>query len=509
MPPVDQEAFFGATTSRAEVIIYPHTQDRILGPRPEVIRFRGRSAAEPEASLISCRDSATMGEPAASAEAEIRPPPGVDMSRLILDGDWMDVIYRVGSRLFHVFRGPIQHVHRNRTTRPNGATSKTWQIQAAGFGTCLEEPLWFNQHAGEYAPFAYANVQAQRGDLLGAPNRVVNQTWRGFLGTFNDRGRATWELPTGVPGRTGDGSFVANTLFHDRDFKGLPDRGAFNLQLINPGAPSVWGLMRSFADLPVCELYPAILDGRASNPCRHPRPGEQIGPQDTTMALVFRDRPLPLVGHEDLAPGTKTDLDSPWFSLPLAEVPTRGIASDSVGRGWLDHRNVFVATPELGNAFRGSDFWVLQAPLLDPEDVRRFGVRLMDTSTAYMGEGGVFAPVIDMRRRIQQWNCLHRYFYSGEISLNHPRPDVRIGTRLRVLGKTPDDHVTYYVQQVSNSWEYNRGCKTSVGVTRGWKGTDSSLLRALKEKTERFIVARNPVNIENLPNLATPPTLIV
>lgn len=482
------KGFHGSTTSRAEVVVYPHRDHAVLGKRPPTIQFRGRSPDEPEASLVACSDSHTMGDPASFGEFEIKRNRETDIINQIADGDWADISYSVNGRVYHTLRGPIRGVHRNRSVRPNGATSESYTVQVSGFGTCLEEPIWFNQHAGEYAPASATKAFALHGQLIGPPNTVTRAAMTGFLGELNNAGRATWELPPGVPNRAG-GPLIESLAFLDGGFTNLPARVATGLQLVDPTGNTLWGLMRSFADLPVCELFPSLVAGPRLAPMG---PDQAESRASTRMAIIHRDRPFPLIPHSELTTGTKTGIESPWFKLPLFEVYPQGISSDSIGRSWSDHSNVFIATPDYSAELGVGFAWLFETPLLNPDDVRRFGVRLMDVSTRYLPQGnknGVRDLVTDMRRKLQQWHCLNRYFLSGQIRLNHARPDIRIGSRFRIKERSAEDDTTYYVEHVSNRWTFNSGVKTEIGVTRGWKGDDASLLQAITRESKKFVDA--------------------
>jgi hypothetical protein len=63
-----------------------------------------------------------------------------------------------------------------------------------------------------------------------------------------------------------------------------------------------------------------------------------------------------------------------------------------------------------------------------------------------------------------------------------------VGTRVRVLGEDgPETDVTYYVEGVAHNWSLAQGTRTTLSVTRGWKGTDDSLKAAIDKSRSRYV----------------------
>ena len=86
------------------------------------------------------------------------------------------------------------------------------------------------------------------------------------------------------------------------------------------------------------------------------------------------------------------------------------------------------------------------------------------------------------RRIIRDWYCLNPYYLSGTLNLKIGRPDIKIGCRIRVPGAASEDEdESYYVEQVSHNWTFGSSVKTTLGVTRGWIGTDDHHLDRLKK----------------------------
>ena len=69
---------------------------------------------------------------------------------------------------------------------------------------------------------------------------------------------------------------------------------------------------------------------------------------------------------------------------------------------------------------------------------------------------------------------------------------------LRIPGdKSVEEDETYYIETVSHNWVFGPGLKTSLGVTRGWRGDDSSLLEAITAIGERYEIAQPAIKTES------------
>jgi hypothetical protein len=85
---------------------------------------------------------------------------------------------------------------------------------------------------------------------------------------------------------------------------------------------------------------------------------------------------------------------------------------------------------------------------------------------------------------------MNPYLLSGTIALGHGRPDIRVGTRIRIPGEGGDTLLdeTYYVEGVNHSWSLGPGIRTTLQVTRGFIGDDNMLLRAITDAGANYKV---------------------
>lgn len=133
----------------------------------------------------------------------------------------------------------------------------------------------------------------------------------------------------------------------------------------------------------------------------------------------------------------------------------------------------------------------LIAPLWDPEDIHRHGMRHLDVSTSYRSDKKLNLTISnDQRYLLSNWYAMNPYLYSGSLPLVLGRPDIRVGGRVRIpdsTGRKRDE--TFYVEKVTNSWTHGPGVRTTLGVTRGFIGTDEQLLAAISKSVGNYVVS--------------------
>jgi hypothetical protein len=117
----------------------------------------------------------------------------------------------------------------------------------------------------------------------------------------------------------------------------------------------------------------------------------------------------------------------------------------------------------------------------------------MDVSSRYVStEADLLGLSIVQRLQARDWYCINPYLLSGSLNLTRGFPQIHIGDRVRVPGKSPIEDRHYYVEQVGHTWQFGTSIKTALGVTRGWKGTDYSYLAAVKKLAERYEIPEPP-----------------
>lgn len=265
-----------------------------------------------------------------------------------------------------------------------------------------------------------------------------------------------------------------------------------------------------------------------------------IVPGETHMAVIFRDAPFPNTVRD-----RESLLSAPYFTLPLAEVLPQHVLESTLARQGVTRKNAFFFGPTIQQD-RLATYHDFQLPIIDIESVKHHGIRRFDAESRYIsdlsinnpevspaftdadfkeaelifgeGKGRLMTPKLeevsadaeaskiedsrrvwrqmafDYRDIVRDLHCMNHLLQTGTIALNHGRPDIRIGTRFRILGDGPEQDFTCYVEGVQHSWMYTTGTRTTLTVSHGWTGTDQSYVDKLRECVNRYQVYRPTVS---------------
>lgn len=470
--------FQESETSSAEAVIHHRGGDPILLGSAKSTAFSGKTRH----AGIPCLTSLTTSKPLGAAGTwSVQGKPSQDLKTAlnkVSDDDWIDLVISRHGSPHHVMRGLVDEI-RGTTTVVNGATVEVLELAGRDFVKVWEKtPVWFNRYTAENVEGAvtYQLVSAQDSVYNLSVDAVVDLMLRGFLSEIAGRGRANWQVPDSLPGAQGP-TLIDNVAIRTDLQPGevrTPERYAIAANFLMPDG-DLWQLAREWSDPMFCELW-ADLEPRYASAT-----DAELRPEDSQMAVHLRDRPFPRV---DLG------RDSPWFSLPLHVVARPQLLRESVGRSGLERYNAFFVSPQIMQATLGNAAVDLVAPLWDPDDIAAHGLCRFDVNTRYVSLDQPLLLSDVLRERVRDWHCLNPYLYSGTLELRRGRPEIRAGSRVRVPGVSGEsDQATYYVEQANQSWAFGVGARSTLGVTRGWVGSDNSLLQALQARVGKYLSA--------------------
>lgn len=478
---------FGTTSTGAEVIFYSHNADPMVatsGLAQSGVTGSGRWDTKP--TLVSLNTTKTLG--GGSGHWSLILKPGKDESPWeifdrVTDGDWVDIVLQVFDTKHHVMRGRVDDIRRS-TVSSSGTRVRTYTISGRDFTSVWEDtPIWFNVFtldniAGSVSMDVIGAVQG----LLPAPDELVHAFLSKMLVYLANQRRAVWEMPKHMPG-VGK-SFGESTRFDSDGF----NPSGFDLLAISAADwlhPSgvLWQLATEWSDGLYNELF-----------CDLYRSGESVDrwyqsaglkPADSKMTVVFRERPFVSLEFGE---------SSPWFGIPLYELPREHLTDIEVGRGSAERYNAFFVAPALVQSIIKSGAIDMTPPLWDRDDVFLRGLRRFDISSKYWSsEADLIGLASRQREKLRDWHCLNPYMLQGTIVPAMGLPDLRVGTRLRIPGlKSEHENETYYVENVSHSWQKETGIQTQIGVTRGWIGTDIDLIDAVRKMAGRYTIGSDP-----------------
>lgn len=481
--------FQGSTTTSCEVAVYSHNDDPVLTQKEGgVWKFAGRARNPEEPALVSMAYDKALGQGAGNFRMTVKAPVGSPFFDTLVDDDWIDIVGNINGRKYHITRGLIDSFQKTTTSREGAATTEAIEIVGRDFGAIFDKTLiWFNRFRAENVGYEKTVDIYKALNIGGDPSECVQRVLFGFLETMAALSppRANWTLPKQMP--RASSRFSDTLIYVDTEFTGDPARVAVSQALMDPDGQGAFALAQEWSDPQFCELLFDLIgsDGLPMDPER------QYDVDDTVMAVTFRDRPFPSM---------RDGRNSPWFRLPTAIVNPQDIDSKNVGRGGLERYNAFFASPQAIQQLSATSV-DLHGPLWDPQSIERHGMRPFYVDSRYVcDEPNLFTMSQAQRALVMNFHCLNPYMLNGTISTQF-RPDIRVGTRVKIPYGSAEKAETYYVEQVTHSWSLGAP-KTTLGVTRGWVGTDGSLLSALSTVSERYKLLpgddRGPRDFQNL-----------
>ena len=476
--------FQKSETSGVEVSIHSSGHDPVIFGYEGELPLSGKYREDTNHSIIGVNTSKTL-EGTGKFTLTFKPGRGITPLDQFVDDDWVDIVFKKHGRVYHTMRGLIDRVGRTRTVTGSGATVTTYTIAGTDFQKIWEQtPIWFNRFSLENVEGSWAyHVYSFIPNLGGAPDNVVKAFLVGWLEKFGNAGRANWDTPSTLPNTSGNFlDDIAGKNFNTDGFTGYPTRVAIDPNLMNPSG-TLWSLAKEWADPAFCELFCDL--GKHGTPLFA---DEELPVKDSTMCVFFRDRPFPLTDNVTDDKGAPADIlclgkNSKWFSLPTHIVARQEIQQDDVGREGAERMNAFFVSPQLQQETLAAGGVELMQPLWNPNDMKKHGFRRYDVYSHYKTQGGRLLTLSTVQRQmLQNWYAMNPYLLSGSITLGHGRPEIRIGTRIRIPADNGDssNDETYYVEGVTNDWKFGVGIRTTLQVTRGFVGTDEKLLRAME-----------------------------
>lgn len=500
MPDLDSKkrgpGFQRSETSSAELHIYAQPTDPVLSLRNvgagKELLFDGRKITDQNPSLLAMSTVKEMGSPEGSWVATVKSGNPFnrreDLRDLITDDAWVDIHFSRHNRRFFTMRGMVDEVRRAGEVSGEGVTTALYTITGRDFGKVWSlTPIWFNKYIdSDNPPENVAGAAAMRVftslGLGGSVTDVIQKYLFGFLEELVNVGRANWQLPADMKG-IGETAFIKNIDTDVSKFTNTPPRVAIAANFLDPDGANAWAMAQEWGDPVFVELFTDLI-GSAST---FNNSEDQFLSDNATMAIIIRDRPFPTV---------ELGINSPWFGLPTVEVPREDIVNDDLGRGGTERFNAFFVSPQVLQEFMGSSAIEVTAPLWDKDDMLQHGFRRFDINSRYtldVIQAGASATEDSLltltklqRAQVRDWYCMNPYLYNGPIKTARGVLNARIGKRLKIPGLIPEEDFTAYIESVGHDWVFGESIKTTLGLTRGWFGTDDEYLRALQRLVARY-----------------------
>lgn len=463
-----------------------------------VMPLDGRGPASENPSLISANMSRNMGTPWSFTLSMKAPQLNPNLLEMCTDDDWVDIFLTRWGYSWHTIRGMVDEMRRDRNVTGSGATSTVYTMTGRCFQKAYEDTqIWANRYSKEPVVGAGAIRLIQAPNQTGNVAMTTSYFLKSWLMQIAGYGRANVSMPQSMPNVAE--TFADTVQILTDGYSNIPARFACSPSLCMPEG-SVWELAKAWSDPMFCELYTDLIPSGFSNigkvvsdivDISDPTLFSQAAvlgqlatdTSDTTMSVVMRDKPFPMIDPEIAAAGLPVGLDSPYFRIPMYIVPRQYIIADSIGWSGYQRINTALVSSQLLQEFTKGPLVQLVQPLWAPSDMHDHGMRRLDVTSQYLadGEGSLFTMSKVQRLMARDWYCMNPYLMNGTISFGVGLPDLHIGTRLRIPGATSaDDDETFYVEGISHAWSVQQGLRTTATVTRGWRGSDADYINTLQ-----------------------------
>lgn len=486
-----RRGFQESTRTSVLVEIYPHSGDPLIVGSSD-LRFPGRGESASNHTLISVQTEKSL-KGAGSFQLAVKPGLGVEQSVFddVMENDWVDISFVVNDKTWHTMRGLIDTVQRKTTIQSGGATSVSYTITGRDFQKLWETvPIWYDATSQTGTAVPYRLGQDQLVDV--PPDELTRIILFELFKELPSSGQGVnWIIPDRVPNTSQ--AFLDNIEYNLDGWSGHPERGALLLGLTN-AAGSVWDLANAWADPGFTELWcdlsvsPLPLSSRLYSPA-----DDSVDNSQSAMTVFFRDKPFPLTvdqGNPNLDTGhPRTGENSYWFSLPQFIVPRAQLEEEDAYRSGDERVNSFHVSQQVLNLIAKVGPVDLSRPLRNLNSIDRHGMRRYDISSKYIAQEANLLTLSRMQRAmLRDWFSVNPLFLSGSLTLARCRPEIRVGTRVKIPAAGgghyhKDEH--YYVETVANAWSFGQGV-TKLGVTRGYQGKDTKILDMIETMRREF-----------------------
>lgn len=506
--------------TRIGMTFYPHRDDPVFPYRGESAISVTWDKKKTQGALQSFSFSKVLGQAAGGWAATVKDshPYQLDVGRGdILPGDWCDVFVLRNGVEIPVCRGVVDVV-KLRRVGIGGATVREWHLEGRDHGAPWESPVSYNNMWVHTMREIIGGIMTDRvrGEIGGSPGRMFKLLCEACFS--HEASASYWMPPECMPFQNvnPDEPWEGEPLLSDKPEQALAKK--FNVPAgysFIDGVKMVIGATRGgYYNEPLLWHQAGQTGHQMITDWCNPQLNEIVydlaiadnfprsGMPDYSMSATIRERPFLLV-EDGLAftdPETGwsvwTGPESPWFGLPTWKLPSWVFTDIDTGRSGLERFNLFELIAEMGFGGTKMEEQAMAPPSWYRESVVRHGLKGMIETTKYVcgdlkkaGAGWVQERV-NWQRMLLNWYCLNPWFLNGAAAVPLMLPEIRVGQRLTVNYGKQDLNETYYVEgqnlSYSRSGTSAPSIRSSFNITRGWVGSDRSLIDATKTVVGKY-----------------------
>jgi hypothetical protein len=483
---------YNSFTTRCHARVYRHDADALSLSSPV---DHGQPTGP---SITAATYAKNLSAPSGTWSLTVKSP--TSLLDQLFPGDWLVLWWERNGVKFHGTLGNIDTVQEDRHV-VGGATVHVYTVSGRDVGKLIElTSVWFNEWASAETNIG-GRIFAKRYNYVpgGTPDAVCANMLDAFLGSGGILGGA-WTLPPGL-------NFLGAAFIEALRMRVMSSRQS------TPETRLITSLAGYSSDAFNGSGFTAHLRGSMFNETNlfQPEMGttlysmlqewsnpllnelffdvdvEESEPDAPAPLVVLRERPFANVFQASEGDG---NLDSPWFRLPTCSLRRRYVNDDGLSRSDVERINLFMLYAA-NTGFSTFDQYALYPPAIDEEDIRRYGIRKFEQQTRFTGEVGLGQPAWAKEMNTWQtlmvhWYGLNHLWLTGNVAIPFLYPEARVGYRLVLQGDGVNDVTQAYIESVAINYNYPRGATTSLGVTRGFRGTDAQLLQAIATRASSF-----------------------
>jgi hypothetical protein len=500
------------TITRVRAEVHRHDGDPIvLANKGSTGHGHGSAAA-----VVGATETMKLGMDPATFTVDLKEG-ALNIQEEIQAGDWVVLTWEVNGEAHFGQLGQILVVAETRTVEgETGAPDATFTLHCENFGRVFNRTtIWFDDYTN-YKNNAGGQILGQRMGWVpgGSPDTIVGRLALAWLAVEDAETRATigtsWRWPASLA-YLGD-HFIDGLLYRVGENQPF-SLAEYGISTANPpNAHAIEDLVRqrltrriglghnlrgeSFDEIQLWQPNPGtVLRALMSEWCNpilnelyFDLETEKTGvlgslPDTPFPTLRIRERPFVVAGE-----GRNRGMKSPWFRLPTTYLTRGDIVGGTTSSNDAERLNLFLLYATQ-TGMTNYDHYVAYPPSYDEESIDRHGLRKWEQSTRFSavanGQASWLEEINDWHHLVKSWYSRNHRWLSGTLEV--PRIlKTRIGQRLVVGHEGDPKREQYYVESVTRSWRYPSSARTSLGVTRGFKGSDIDLVIAVEEAASKY-----------------------
>ena len=490
MPRAERNIYTQSTHTRCFVAFYTHAQN---GPS-----FEEPIASHPSlGTLTSCTTDKQLGSASGTfsltfkKDQQLGP---ISLLRLWREPEdvWVRIYFEVDGQRIDTMLGMIDSIQESTVRSGLGQKNETYTITGRDFGKVFETTelfVNFYHDPQRVVQSVAALVNTALEEVINTPEgflRVLLDFWIGNNGAAEQQ----WSLPEGL-----GGGFFSNILSKQiQEMEPLVNGECISPSLfqIDQTGGKLWDVLQEYSNGVLNELFVDL----------GPAGGDPNNLQELQPCIYLRERPFPTFDTANNAPSRRK-----WDQLRTRVLERGDVQARNLAKGGAAQRFNYWQIQLEGIGTEGFGVQeILQRgvdgvdpgfpgniPIYSTEGIAKHGLRRYMLSTRYIpyqaapqagateqsDRENFFRLAALFLKKAHDWYAPATYELSGRITTTRVMPEIRVGERLEE--QREEGKIHYYVEGVTNTWNYPQNGSTQLTVTRGEYEDDNILERVYEQ----------------------------